>query len=269
MNETDNNEFKKMNGIDNLFSTKRTNILSVYFTAGYPKRDDTLVILRELEKAGADMAEIGIPFSDPVADGTVIQQSSGAALNNGMSLRRLFEQLRNVRDEVSMPLVMMGYLNPIVRFGVEAFCRSCRDTGIDGIIVPDLPFNDYVGHFKGYEKQFGLKFVMLITPETSEERIRLIDENTSGFVYMVSTASTTGAKEKFEDKTIDYFKRIDEMRLANPRLVGFGISNKTTLDAAFANANGAIVGSEYVRLLGAESSVGAATAKLMDTLFRL
>jgi tryptophan synthase alpha chain len=257
-----------MNRIDNLFAVKRNNILSVYFTAGYPKRDDTLPILRELEKAGADMAEIGVPFSDPMADGPVIQQSSAAALNGGMSLRLLFEQLRNVRSEVNIPLVMMSYLNPVVRFGIEEFCRSCRDTGIDGLIIPDLPFNYYLEHFKALEKQFGLRFVMLITPETPEERIRMIDKNTSGFVYMVSTASTTGAKEKFEDRTIDYFKRINGMKLANPRLVGFGMSNNTTLDAAFANASGAIVGSEYIRLLGSEASVGAATAKLADTLFR-
>jgi tryptophan synthase alpha chain len=269
MNEIDKSKFKEMNRIDNLFATKRNNILSVYFTAGYPKRDDTVPVLRELEKAGADMAEIGIPFSDPMADGPVIQQSSAAALNGGMSLQLLFEQLRDVRNEVSIPLIMMSYLNPIVRFGVEEFCRSCRDTGIDGLIVPDLPFEYYIKHFKVLEKQFGLRFVMLITPETPEERIRLIDKNTSGFVYMVSTASTTGgAKEKFEDRTIDYFRRIDEMQLVNPRLVGFGISNRTTLDAAFANASGAIVGSEYVRLLATEASVGAATATLRDTLFR-
>jgi tryptophan synthase alpha chain len=252
-----------MNRIHKLFNKKQKNILSVYFTAGYPRFDDTLAIIKELEKQGANMVEIGIPFSDPMADGPVIQQSGTTALNNGMSLKKLFLQIEKIRVEVSIPLVMMGYLNPIMQFGVEKFCLECCKTGIDGVIVPDLSFDDYIKNFKSLGEKYGLEFIMLITPETSEERIRLIDENTSGFIYMVSTASTTGAKDSFDEKTLDYFKRIDKMNLKNPRLIGFGISNKTTLDASFANSGGAIIGSEFIRLLGSEQSVESAVTELM------
>jgi tryptophan synthase alpha chain len=236
----------------------------VYFTAGYPHFDDTPIIIKELEKQGVDMAEIGIPFSDPMADGPVIQQSGTVALNGGMSLKKLFSQLEKIRDEANIPLIMMGYLNSIIQFGIEKFCMECNKTGIDGVIIPDLPFDDYIKNFKSLGKQYGLEFIMLITPETSEERIRLIDENTSGFIYMVSTASTTGAKDSFDEKTLNYFKRIDNMNLKNPHLTGFGISNKTTLDASFANSGGAIIGSEFIRLLGSEQSVEAAVTKLMQ-----
>jgi tryptophan synthase alpha chain len=255
-----------MNRISILFNKKQKNILSVYFTAGYPQFDDTLTIIEELEKQGIDMVEIGIPFSDPMADGIVIQQSGNTALNNGMTLKRLFFQLEKIRDRVSIPLIMMGYLNPIMQFGIEEFCKECSKTGIDGVIIPDLPFNDYIRSFKSIGKEYGIEFIMLITPETSEERIRLIDENISGFVYMVSTASTTGVKDSFDEKTLNYFKRIDAMNLKNPRLIGFGISNKTTLDAAFANAGGAIIGSEFIRLLGSEQSVEAAVTKLVQKI---
>jgi tryptophan synthase alpha chain len=255
-----------MNRISELFSVKQKNILSIYFTAGYPQFDDTLTIIKELETQGADMAEIGIPFSDPMADGPVIQHSGTVALNNGMTLKKLFSQLEKVRGSVSIPLIMMGYLNPVMQFGVEAFCRECNRAGIDGVIVPDLPFDDYMKNFKPLGKKYGLEFIMLITPETSEERIRLIDKNTSGFIYMVSTASTTGAKDSFDEKTLNYFRRINEMKLKNPHLAGFGISNKTTLGAAFANAGGAIIGSEFIRLLGSESSIKAAVAKLMQKI---
>jgi tryptophan synthase alpha chain len=258
-----------MNRIYKLFSEKQKNILSIYFTAGYPHFDDTPSIIKELETQGVDMVEIGIPFSDPMADGPVIQQSGATALNNGMTLKKLFVQLGKIREEVNIPLIMMGYLNPIMQFGVETFCNECNRTGIDGVIIPDLPFNDYMENFKSLGEKYGLEFIMLITPETSEERVRLIDENTSGFIYMVSTASTTGAKDSFDEKTLDYFRRIDGMNLRNPRLIGFGISNKTTLDAAFANAGGAIIGSEFIRLLGSERSVKAAVARLMQKTGRI
>jgi tryptophan synthase alpha chain len=255
-----------MNRIYKLFSEKQKNILSVYFTAGYPQFNDTLSIIKELEKQGVDMIETGIPFSDPMADGPVIQQSGTVALNNGMTLKKLFSQLEKIRDDVNIPLIMMGYLNPVMQFGIEKFCRECRTTGIDGVIIPDLPFYDYMRTFKSMGKKYGIEFIMLITPETSEERIRLIDDNTSGFIYMVSTASTTGAKDCFDKKTLDYFRRIDSMNLKNPRLIGFGISNKTTFDAALANASGAIIGSEFIRLLGSELSVEAAVRKLMQKI---
>jgi tryptophan synthase alpha chain len=257
-----------MNRISKLFREKQKNILSVYFTAGYPHFDDTLTIIEELETQGADMIEIGIPFSDPMADGRVIQQSGNAALVNGMTLKKLFAQLEHVRDKISIPLIMMGYLNPVMQFGVEEFCRQCRATGIDGVIIPDLPFGDYLANFESLGKKYGIEFIMMITPETSEERIRLIDSRTSGFIYMVSTASTTGAKDRFDEKTLDYFGRINAMNLKNPRLIGFGISNKTTLDVAFANAAGAIIGSEFIRLLGDESSVESAVKRLMQKIDR-
>ncbi|MDR0386128.1 MAG: tryptophan synthase subunit alpha [Prevotellaceae bacterium] len=252
-----------MNRIHKLFSEKQKNILSVYFTAGYPQFGDTVKIIKELEKQGVNMVEIGIPFSDPMADGPVIQQSGTAALNNGMSLKKLFLQLDTIRPDVAIPLIMMGYLNSVMQFGIEEFCMKCSQTGIDGIIIPDLPFDDYMKYFKSSGEKYGIEFIMLITPETSEERIRMIDENTSGFIYMVSTASTTGAKDSFDEKTLGYFERINNMNLKNPRLTGFGISNKATLDAAFANSGGAIIGSEFIRLLGSEQSVEAAVSKLV------
>jgi tryptophan synthase alpha chain len=255
-----------MNRIEILFNKKQKNILSIYFTAGYPQFDDTLTVIKELETQGADMIEIGIPFSDPMADGPVIQQSGTQALTNGMSLHKLFSQLETVRNDVNIPLIMMGYLNPVMQFGLEKFCRTCSKTGIDGVIIPDLPFKDYIESFKALGEKYGIEFIMLITPETSDERIRLIDKNTSGFIYMVSTASTTGAKDSFDEKTLNYFRRIDAMNLKNPRLIGFGISNRTTLDAAFANANGAIIGSEFIRLLGSEPSVKLAVEKIMRKL---
>ncbi|MDR1415809.1 MAG: tryptophan synthase subunit alpha [Prevotellaceae bacterium] len=254
------------NRIDDLFAAKRQNILSVYFTAGYPQPDDTATIIRELAAQGADMVEIGIPFADPLADGPVIQQSGTAALKNGMTLSKLFLQLEDIRSSVSLPLVMMGYLNPVIQLGIDTFCRRCSEVGVDGVIIPDLPFRDYMVYFKASGDKYGIRFIMLITPETSDERIRLIDNNTSGFIYMVSTASTTGARERFDENTLAYFRRIDAMKLRNPRLIGFGISNKATLDAAFANANGAIIGSEFIRLLGTEPSVAAAVAMLMKKI---
>jgi len=255
-----------MNRIEILFNKKQKNILSIYFTAGYPQFEDTLTVIKELETQGADMIEIGIPFSDPMADGPVIQQSGTQALTNGMSLHKLFSQLETVRNDVNIPLIMMGYLNPVMQFGLEKFCRTCSETGIDGVIIPDLPFKDYIESFKALGEKYGIEFIMLITPETSDERIRLIDKNTSGFIYMVSTASTTGAKDSFDEKTLNYFRRIDAMNLKNPRLIGFGISNRTTLAAAFANANGAIIGSEFIRLLGSEPSVKLAVEKIMRKL---
>ncbi|MCC8019504.1 MAG: tryptophan synthase subunit alpha [Rikenellaceae bacterium] len=255
-----------MNRIDKLFATKQQGIISVYFTAGYPHAEDTVPVIRELAGQGADMIEVGIPFSDPMADGPVIQQSSTVALNNGMSLKKLFSELENIRTQVDIPLVMMGYLNPIMQYGPERFCRDCFECGIDGVIIPDLPFADYMRDYKDLGEEYGLKFIMLITPETSEERIRLIDDNTSGFIYMVSTASTTGAKDSFSKETLGYFRKINGMGLRNPRLIGFGISNRRTLLAACANANGAIIGSEFIRLLGSEPSIPEAVNALMGKL---
>ena len=255
-----------MNRIIKLFKEKRQNVLSVYFTAGYPNLNDTLPVIRELVAQGVDMIEIGIPFSDPMADGPVIQESNTVALRNGMTLTRLFEQLKDIRKEVDIPLVLMGYLNPIMQYGAEQFCLNCYNIGIDGVIVPDLPFRDYLTDYKPIADRYGLTFIMLITPETSEERIRLIDEHTDGFIYMVSTAATTGSQESYGDKTLAYFSRINTMGLRNPRLIGFGISNKKTWDAARAHAAGAIVGSAFIRLLGSEPSIREAVCSLRARL---
>ncbi|WP_102408473.1 tryptophan synthase subunit alpha [Parabacteroides bouchesdurhonensis] len=255
-----------MNRITNLFDTKRNGILSVYFTAGYPNLNDTSTILKALEAKGIDMVEVGIPFSDPMADGPVIQEAATQALRNGMSLRLLFQQLKDIRKDVNIPVILMGYLNPIMQYGFENFCKSCAETGIDGMIIPDLPYADYMVDYKSTADRYDLKIIMLITPETSEERIRLIDAHTSGFIYMVSSAAVTGAQKDFNEQKQAYFRRINGMNLKNPRLVGFGISNKATYEAARANSSGAIIGSKFVQLLKSEASAEMAVTKLLDAL---
>lgn len=257
-----------MNRITHLFDTKQSGILSVYFTAGYPHLDDTTAVLKALEFRGIDMVEIGIPFSDPMADGPVIQEAATRALRNGMSLHLLFEQLRSIRPEVKIPVILMGYLNPVMQYGFENFCKSCVEAGIDGMIIPDLPYADYIADYKAIADRYDLKVIMLITPETSDERIRLIDAHTSGFIYMVSSAATTGAQQCFDDQKQAYFRRIHAMGLKNPRLVGFGISNQATYDAASANSSGAIIGSKFVQLLKTEPTPEAAVDKLLEALGR-
>ncbi|MFV0470243.1 MAG: tryptophan synthase subunit alpha [Dysgonomonas sp.] len=255
-----------MNRIKQLFAEKKNNILSIYFTAGYPHLEDTCKIIKELETNGIDLIEIGIPFSDPMADGPTIQASSTVALNNGMTLRKLFSQLENIRDEVSIPLIMMGYLNPIMQYGFEEFCKKCKETGIDGAIIPDLPFDDYIQEYKPMADKYDIKIIMLITPETSDKRIHLIDEHTDGFVYMVSSASTTGAQTSFDEQKQNYFERINAMNLHNPRLIGFGISNKATLQVAQKNASGAIIGSKFITILKDSPNIEAAVLELKKCL---
>ena len=255
-----------MNRIDRLFEEKRNGILSVYFTAGYPQLDDTPKVIKALEDRGVNLIEIGVPFSDPMADGPVIQASGARALENGMSVKHLFGQLAGIREEVSIPLVLMGYINPIIQFGFENYCAEAVKCGVDGLIIPDLPFAEYMESFKPVAEKHGLHIIMLITPETSEERIRLIDEHTSGFIYMVSTASVTGAKNSFGEESLAYFRRVNAMRLKNPRLIGFGISNKETFDAACREASGAIIGSKFISLLGSEKTIDDAAMKLVETV---
>ncbi len=255
-----------MNRIDQLFQQKEKNILSVYFTAGYPQLNDTVKVMQALEKQGVDMLEIGVPFSDPMADGPVIQSSGAQALRNGMSVKTLFSQLADVRQSVSIPLVLMGYLNPIIQFGFENYCEAAVKCGIDGLIIPDLPFAEYVESYKPIADRHGLHIIMLITPETSEERIRLIDEHTSGFIYMVSSASVTGAKKAFSDASLAYFRSVNGMQLKNPRLIGFGISNKETFDAACHEASGAIIGSKFISLLSSEPTIEEAAKKLIEAI---
>lgn len=255
-----------MNRINKLFADKGKNILSIYFTAGYPNLNDTAHTIRELEANGIDLLEIGIPFSDPMADGPTIQASGNIALKNGISLKILFEQLSTIREDVNIPLIMMGYLNPIMQYGFENFCRKCSEVGIDGAIIPDLPFDDYISDYKPIADKYNIKIVMLITPETSEERIRLIDEHTDGFIYMVSSASTTGAQKEFDQSKQNYFQKVNAMNLKNPRLIGFGISNKATLEAAQANASGAIIGSKFINLLTELGTVEDAIKALKSSL---
>lgn len=255
-----------MNRINKLFEEKKKDILSIYFTAGYPNLNDTVNIIKELENNGIDLIEIGIPFSDPMADGPTIQVSGNAALKNGMTLKTLFEQLKNIRKEINIPLIMMGYLNPILQYGFDNFCKKCNEVGIDGAIIPDLPFDDYINEYKAIADRYNIKMVMLITPETSEERIRLIDQHTDGFIYMVSSASTTGAQKEFDEKKKVYFEKVNAMNLKNPRLIGFGISNKATLEAAQANASGAIIGSKFITLLTETGNVQDAVKALRSSL---
>jgi len=237
------------NRINQLFETKRENILSVYFTAGFPNLNDTVKIIQELEKNGVDLIEIGMPFSDPTADGPTIQHTSEVALKNGMSVKLLFEQLKEIRKSVKIPLILMGYFNPVLQFGVENFCQQCNKVGIDGTILPDLPLDECENSYKEIFTQNNLHNILLITPQTSEKRIRQIDNASEGFIYMVSSSSTTGAGKKVEDFHRDYFESIQQMNLKNPRLIGFGISDRATFTNACRFANGAIIGSAFVKSL--------------------
>lgn len=256
-----------MNRINQLFSQKKKDVLSIYFCAGYPTLDGTCQIIRDLQAHGIDMIEVGIPFSDPMADGPVIQDAATCALRNGMSLKLLFSQLADIRRDVTIPLILMGYLNPIMQYGFESFCRQCQLIGIDGVIIPDLPFRDYMESYKAIADKYDVKVIMLITPETSEERIRLIDAHTDGFIYMVSSAAITGAQKDFNAQKQAYFQRIAAMNLQHPRMIGFGISNRQTFEAASANAAGAIIGSKFVTLLGEEQGNAVRAAqRLLDAL---
>ncbi|MGS2740467.1 tryptophan synthase subunit alpha [Sinomicrobium sp. M5D2P17] len=224
-------------------------VLSIYFTAGYPGVEDTVPIIKNLQESGVDMIEIGLPFSDPLADGPTIQESSAKALKNGMTTARLFEQLEGIRETVHIPLIIMGYFNPIMQYGVENFCSRCAEIGIDGLIIPDLPVDIYEEEYKGLFEKYGLANIFLITPQTPDERIRFIDSVSDGFIYMVSSASVTGAKNTFGDIQKQYFERIHDLRLKNPQIVGFGISNEETFRAATKLAKGAIIGSAFIKFL--------------------
>ena len=227
-------------------------LLSIYFTAGYPALNDTVQIIKDLEKNGVDMIEIGLPFSDPLADGPTIQESSTAALRNGMTSEKLFEQLKDIRKTVSIPLIIMGYFNPVLQYGVEEFCKKCNEIGIDGLILPDLPLDVYQNKYEGIFKKYGLLNVFLITPQTSDDRIQQIDNASDGFIYMVSSASVTGSKSGFGDVQTDYFERIAKMNLKNPQIVGFGIKDAETFQQATKTAKGAkgaIIGSAFIKYL--------------------
>ena len=256
-----------MNKINQVFSARGDRkLLSLYFCAGIPTLNSTGDVIKTMERRGIDFIEVGIPFSDPLADGPVIQTAATKALRNGMTLKTLFAQLKAIKDEVNIPLILMGYLNPILHYGIEQFCQSCAESGVSGMIIPDLPFKDYQETVKPIADKYDLRVIMLITPETSEERIRFIDQNTDGFIYMVSSAAITGAQKSFDEQKQEYFRHIDSMNLRNPRMIGFGISNRQTLKAAQDNAAGAIIGSKFVTLLDESKNADEALDRLFEAL---
>jgi tryptophan synthase alpha chain len=236
------------NRIDQLFAGKKTGVLNIYCTAGFPELNDTLPVMQSLQQHGADMIELGMPFSDPLADGPVIQDSSTRAIKNGMSLKVLFEQLKDFRQHIHLPVLLMGYLNPVLLYGIEEFCKKCAEVGVDGIIVPDLPMDEYEQDYKPVFEKYNLHLIFLVTPETSEERIKKIDSVSKGFVYAVSSSSTTG-KDKDMGHQQAYFERLKALHLKNPVLIGFGIKDKATFDAAASNSNGGIIGTAFIRAI--------------------
>lgn len=255
-----------MNRINQLFQAKKENILSIFYTAGFPNLNDTNVIAKNLEAAGADLIEIGIPFSDPVADGPVIQESNKIALDNGMTVKKLLEQVKEIRRDVKLPILLMGYLNPVLQYGVEKFCKDASEAGVDGLILPDLPLAEFLEQWKTVFEKYNLSNIFLISPTTSENRIREIDAASNGFVYAVSASSTTGAKGDFSDEQITYFNRLQSMKLTNPILIGFGISNQTTFATVSRFAAGGIVGSAFISLLKNSNNVSLDIGQFIKSL---
>lgn len=256
-----------MNKINRLFAERGdTKLLSLYFCAGCPRPEMTADVILAMQRRGIAMVEVGIPFSDPLADGPVIQTAGTVALKNGMTLAKLFAQLKSIRSEVAIPLVLMGYLNVIMHYGIERFFQDCVESGVSGCIIPDLPFHDYLDTVKPLADRYDIRVIMMITPETSDDRIRFIDDHTDGFIYMVSSASTTGAQHSFDDAKVAYFEKIDAMNLRNPRMIGFGISNRQTLERAQDNAAGAIIGSKFVTLLNETGNPDQALDQLFEAL---
>ena len=249
-----------MNRIDEVFSKKKKGILNIYFTAGYPKINDTLRIAGALEVAGVDIIEIGIPYSDPIADGPTIQDSSQKALDAGMSLKLLMRQLQDLRKHVKIPVILMGYINPVLQYGFTKFCQDCKEVGIDGVILPDLPMQEYAEMYQETFEDYGIYNIFLMTPQTSEKRVLQINNASKGFIYMVSSASITGAKQEVSQAQINYFERIQKMNLSVERLIGFGISNKETFDNACQYASGAIIGSAFINQLNKDDSNEAITS---------
>lgn len=255
-----------MNRIKNLFTTKNDKILSIFFTAGYPKPGTVVEIITELEKNGADIIEIGIPYSDPLADGPVIQNSSHIALQNGMTLKKLLDEIKDIRETVKIPLLLMGYFNTVLRFGVDDFCKALQNIGIDGIILPDIPLEVYKEQYFGVFEKYGIEPVMLITPSTPAERIVEIDKLSDSFIYMVSSSSTTGAKKDFNSQNTDYFKRVADMKLKNPLLTGFGISDKQSFDIATKYSRGGIIGSAFINALTANGQLSDNIASFIKSI---
>ena len=256
-----------MNRIQQLFSHKKQNILNVYCTAGYPKLDSTLSIMQALQSNGADLIELGMPYSDPLADGPVIQESGAVALENGMTIAVLFEQLKNFRTEIKVPVILMGYMNPVLQYGFEKFCADAAIVGVDGLILPDLPEYEFETEYGAIIKKYGLDFIFLVTPETSEERLRKLDALSTGFLYAVSSSSTTGNEKDFNAVEL-YLQRLQTMQLQNPVLVGFGIKDKATFSSACKYANGAIIGSAYIKALEGKEDIEGTTKEFLNTILQ-
>ncbi|HEY5405868.1 MAG TPA: tryptophan synthase subunit alpha [Ginsengibacter sp.] len=259
-----------MNRIKNLFSAKKKNLISIYFTAGFPQLNDTNIILDALQKNGADLIEIGMPYSDPLADGPVIQHSDMKALQNGMSIKLLFEQLDKYGGSTSrvrgfVPLILMGYLNPVLQYGIEKFCSDAHHAGIDGIILPDLPLPEYEKEYKKLFEKYKLDFIFLITPETSEKRIRKIDTLSKGFIYAVSSSSITGTNRDMNAQQ-EYFKRLETMKLKNPIMIGFGIKDNETFLQACKHAAGAIIGTAYIKAIENSNNIDISTQKFLNSI---
>jgi tryptophan synthase alpha chain len=254
-----------MNRLENLFQNKDQEVLNVYCTAGYPQLHSTLEVMKALQENGADIIELGMPYSDPLADGPVIQQSSTIALTNGMTIKRLFEQLKDFREAISIPVLLMGYMNPVLQYGFESFCADAAAAGIDGLILPDLPEHEFETEYGSIMKKHGLDFVFLVTPETSEARTRKLDELSTGFLYAVSSSSTTGTDKKMVDVS-SFLKKLKGMSLKNPVLVGFGIKDKTTFKTACASANGAIIGTAYIKALANRGNISDITKDFLHSI---
>jgi tryptophan synthase alpha chain len=254
-----------MTRIEELFQRKRQKVLNVYCTAGFPKLESTLAVMRSLQDNGADLIELGMPYSDPLADGEVIQQSGAVALQNGMTISILFSQLEEMRSTITLPVILMGYMNPVLQYGFENFCAKAASTGIDGLILPDLPMYEYETEYKAIIKKYNLDLIFLVTPETKEERLRKLDELSSGFLYAVSSSSTTGNNKDISEQE-GYFEKLQKMNLRNPVLVGFGIKDKQTFEAACKYSNGAIIGSAYIKALGNGKDLDVATREFLQTV---
>jgi len=256
-----------MNRLQKKFQDKKENLLTVYFTAGYPELNDTTTIIKELEASGVDIIEVGMPFSDPVADGPTIQVSNLKALQNGMSIKKLFEQLKVIKNEVTVPILLMGYINPIWKYGMENFMSSCEECGISGLILPDIPLDEYLTDFQPLYEKYHLSNVFLITPQTSDERIKAYDAASNGFIYMVSSASTTGAdKTVDEEKQVAYFNRVKNLNLNSPTQIGFNIKDKVSFDRACSYANGGIIGSAFIKKLGEEGDLKTKVREFVQSI---
>jgi tryptophan synthase alpha chain len=253
----------QMNRITALFNRKKSRILNIYCTAGYPSLNSTTEVMKSLQDNGADMIELGMPYSDPLADGPVIQASGSRAIHNGMTINKLFADLKDFRNDIHVPVILMGYMNPALQYGFEKFCAKAAEVGIDGLILPDLPMYEFETEYGEIISKYGLKFIFLVTPETSEERVRMLDRLSSGFLYAVSSSSTTGSEKSFEQQ-MGYFRKLQEMHLNNPVLIGFGIKDSETFNAACKYANGAIIGTAYIKALDQSESVNTVTKKFID-----